>query len=416
VETEASLDTVSSEPTVLPPMTVTIAEVQAAVQERYLLALNGPLSGTTVQITDEPTVVGRMTGNGIVGLNDPRISRRHLKVAKTNDGVLLTDLDSTNGTWVDGRQITGEHVVEPGAIIEIGSTLLLLESPFFALPAPEMMASSWSMPPLVLQTGFSGRLANRKAGREWLESSAAHFDDLGELVDRVRRSRRMFRPNGPRTVGWVKHAPERVFPRPEDDEYHGSVTLGHGPSPTLFDFNPPRGLRGADRDDLAKRVGAYSVDPWVPIPLALLGLETTIALPTRDAKALLRSMLYEFVHFHPRVPLALFGIDPSVSEWQFLTVGSPEVAEEGASAYEGLVVSYGPGRVASVGVSGRGAEVGSLGTLRVGDLPESLAANQAVIVPTDDDGVFQLVHFGQPALNFIPATLPAGRVPTTKPT
>ena len=116
------------------------------------------------------------------------------------------------------------------------------------------------------------------------------------------------------------------------------------------------------------------------------------------------------------MPLALFGIDPSVSEWQFLTVGSPEAAEEGASAYEGLVVSYGPGRVASVGVSGRGAEVGSLGTLRVGDLPESLAANQAVIVPTDDDGVFQLVHFGQPALNFIPATLPAGRVPTTKPT
>ena len=416
VETEASLDTVSSEPTVLPPMTVTIAEVQAAVEERYLLALNGPLSGTTVEITTEPSIVGRITGNGVIGLNDSRISRRHLQVHRTDEGVVLTDLDSTNGTWVDGRQITGEHVVEPGSIIELGSTLLLLESPFFALPAPEMLASSWSMPPLVLQTGLSGRLANRKAGGEWLASTAEHFADLGDMVDRVRRSRRMFRPNGPRTVGWVKHAPDRVFPRSTDDDYYGSVTLGHGPSPTLFDFTPPKGLRSGDRDSLAERIGAYGVDPWVPIPLSLLGAETTIGLPTRDAKALLRSMLYEFVHFHPREPLVLFGIDPAVSEWEFLNVGSPVVGEPGASAYEGLVISYGPGRVAAVGVSGRGTEVGSAGTLRVGELPGSLAANQAVIVPTDDDGVFQLVHGGSPALNFIPATLPAGRVPTTKPT
>lgn len=416
VESKTMLDTAAAEPTVLPPMTVVVAGVEEAMQSRYLLALNGPLSASTIEIGEVPITIGRFNTDSTIGLNDPRISRRHLSAVKTDEGVVISDLDSTNGTWVDGRELTGDAMIEPGTIVEIGSTLLLLEAPLYALPAPEMVAASWSMPPLLLQSGLSGRRANRKAGRAWLDEHVESFDELKELVDRVRRSRRMFRPNGPRTVGWVEHAAERVFPRPADDEYYGSVTLGHGPGPTLFDFTPPAGLKGPDRAELENRLAGFGVDPWVPVQLPILGMETTIALPARDAKGLLRSMLYEFVHFHPHVELAVFGIDLAMSEWDYLSVGTAVHGDPSLAAHPGLVVSYGPGRVVSLDISGRGEEAGSLGSLRVGDPPPTLGPAQSVILPTEDEGVFQVVRADMPPLNFIPATLPAGRLRVATPT
>jgi len=225
----------------------------------------------------------------------------------------------------------------------------------------------------------------------------------------------MFRPNGPRTVGWIEHAADRVFARPAEDEYYGSVTLGHGPSTTLFDFTPPSGLKGNDRTELEERLAIFGVDPWVPAQLPLLGRETIIALPARDAKGLLRSMLYEFVHFHPYEQVVLFGIDLALVEWSYLEVGNVIQGDPAQSRHDGLVVSYGPGRVAALGISGRGDETGSRGTLRVGEPPETLSPSQAVILPTEEDGVFQVLRDGVPPFNFIPATLPAGRMPVASP-
>jgi len=74
---------------------------------RFSLAfLTGPL-GSTVRILDSPiTVIGREEGDVVI--NDPEISRRHARVEIHGDGsAWLTDLDSTNGTFVGTTQITG---------------------------------------------------------------------------------------------------------------------------------------------------------------------------------------------------------------------------------------------------------------------------------------------------------------------
>ncbi len=410
----ARLDTVS-EPTVLPPMTVAVGDFQQAVEDRYLLALNGPMSGTAIPLSNTPTVIGRVASVSNIGLNDQRVSRKHVEVVKTADGVKATDLGSTNGTWIDGVQIHQPVMLEPGAIIEVGSTLLLLEAPFFSPPAPEMIASSWSMPPMESESGLAARFGRGKAGRAWLESFQPLMSELDSTVAQVRRARRVFRPNGPRTLAWFEHAPERVFPRNEEDEYFGSVTLGHGPSATLLDLAPPSKLRGADRDQAEGQLVPYAIDPWVPISLPVLDSVTAIAISARDGKALLRSMLYEFVHFHPDIPVVLFGIDPHTAEWAFLESGNCSVGVEGVAEHDGLVVSFGPGRVASVGVSVKGNESGSRGAVRVIDAGTTSSDARSVVVATPEDGVFQLVQAGGSGVNFIPTTLPAGRVPTTKP-
>ncbi len=414
VDSIANLDTIG-EPTVLPPMTVAVSGFQSAVEERYLVALNGPMSGTALPLTEEITTVGRLTTGGSIGLNDERVSRRHFEVAKSKGEVSIRDLGSTNGTWIDGVAVEGTMMLEPGSIIEVGSTLLLLEAPFFTLPAPEMIAASWSLPPLVLEGGFAARFKGSKAAKEWVAALQPSLDELDASVDKVRRSRRMFRANGPRTLAWFKNAPERIYPRTTQDDHYGSVTLGHGPRPTLFDLGAPKGLKGAELEQLTEMMSSYMVDPWAPISLSLIGRTTTIDLPPTDGKALLRSLLYEFVHFHSDERIVLFGIDPQVEEWAFLQSGNCVIGDENEVDHDGLVVSYAAGRIASVGVSQRGEERGSRGTIRASDVPSTLGPNDAAVVATPEDGVFQLIKPGDPVLNFIPATLPAGRVPTTKP-
>lgn len=74
---------------------------------RFTLAfLNGP-NASTVRVLDHAvTIIGREEGDVIT--QDPETSRRHARIEIHWDGsVWLTDLQSTNGTFVDGAQITG---------------------------------------------------------------------------------------------------------------------------------------------------------------------------------------------------------------------------------------------------------------------------------------------------------------------
>lgn len=59
-------------------------------------------------VVDVPLVVGRTWPADVV-VNDPSLSRKHLRVCYTNKGVVVDDLDSTNGTQVAGQRI--DHVV-----------------------------------------------------------------------------------------------------------------------------------------------------------------------------------------------------------------------------------------------------------------------------------------------------------------
>ena len=414
IDATAQLETMS-EPTVLPLMTVAVGDFQHAVEDRYVLALNGPISGTAIPLSETPTTIGRMASSSTVGLNDRRVSRSHVQFVKTRDGVVATDLESTNGTWVDGVQIHGPTVLEPGAIVEVGSTLLLIEAPLFSPPAPEMIASSWTMPPMEGETGIAARFGRGKAGRAWLDTFQTSLPELAETVAKVRRARRVFRPNGPRALAWFEHAPERLFPRSEQDEHFGSVTLGHGPSRSLLDLAGPARLKGNERAALDAELAPYAVDPWAPISLRVMDASTVIATRPVDGKAILRSMMYEFVRFHPEVPVVVFGIDPDTSEWSFLKGGNCQKGVDGVADHEGLVVSFEPGRVASVGVSASGTERGSRGAIRIVELGAVRDDADAMVTPTAEDGVFQLVRGDESGLNFIPATLPSGRVPTARP-
>jgi pSer/pThr/pTyr-binding forkhead associated (FHA) protein len=49
------------------------------------------------------------------------VSRRHATLERTQDGWLLTDLESTNGTRVNGWRVRGKVKVTPGDLVSFGN-------------------------------------------------------------------------------------------------------------------------------------------------------------------------------------------------------------------------------------------------------------------------------------------------------
>jgi pSer/pThr/pTyr-binding forkhead associated (FHA) protein len=91
-----------------------------------LRVLDGPERGRIFNQMVMPVTLGREDGNSIQ-LNDERISRYHLRITEDGDAILLTDLQSTNGTRVNGEAI---HLwrLRPGDLVSVGRSQILFGS------------------------------------------------------------------------------------------------------------------------------------------------------------------------------------------------------------------------------------------------------------------------------------------------
>ena len=88
-----------------------------------LRALDGADRGRVFGEIPTPLTIGREEGNS-VQLNDERISRFHLKIQEDRGKIVLTDLESTNGTKVNGETVQ-LCVLKPGDLVCLGRTALL---------------------------------------------------------------------------------------------------------------------------------------------------------------------------------------------------------------------------------------------------------------------------------------------------
>lgn len=99
-------------------------------------------------VRDLPEVGVLVLGRGDVDvrLDDASVSRRHARLRFGAD-VRVEDLGSSNGTFVDGEPVVpGEaRVVPPGALLEIGSVLVVLRGPDAFVPPPGLVVADPEM-------------------------------------------------------------------------------------------------------------------------------------------------------------------------------------------------------------------------------------------------------------------------------
>jgi pSer/pThr/pTyr-binding forkhead associated (FHA) protein len=91
-----------------------------------LLFRTGDLKGRRLPIKVPVANIGRGDYNDVV-ISDPSVSTMHAKLQRREAIWILTDLGSTNGTFVEGERLTGEVPLSPGTTLRFGDVSALFE-------------------------------------------------------------------------------------------------------------------------------------------------------------------------------------------------------------------------------------------------------------------------------------------------
>src|SRR5208283_5585953 len=91
-----------------------------------LVVLSAGMTGRTQDLKVEKTTIGRVEDNTLQ-IAEPSVSSHHCEVLLRGGEVVVRDLSSTNGTFINGEKVT-ESVIKPGQILRLGQIEMRLET------------------------------------------------------------------------------------------------------------------------------------------------------------------------------------------------------------------------------------------------------------------------------------------------
>lgn len=139
----------------------------------YRLQIDEPGHPSRVTTVTGPTEIGRDC-EGIL-VDDATASRRHALVEPSEHGLILTDLDSSNGTIAGGEPVTEPLVLLPGAWFKIGETRIIVHE-----GRPDEGPQAAQTADIVVGSRVSG-------GRRDLQQAASHTARPGGAIRRPSR-------------------------------------------------------------------------------------------------------------------------------------------------------------------------------------------------------------------------------------
>jgi signal transduction histidine kinase len=174
-----------------------------------LLVIKGADEGKQFELTEAVVTVGR-DGSNRIRLHDTEVSRRHAEFRKDPDGIVVCDIGSANGTFVNNEAVTSARL-QTGDHISFGQTTMVfrtagnevvptgedLAQQIALLPRDDLDISS-AIVKAIGEAEGSAILTNTENASPWLRGALAnlaimyeasqavsHILDLGELLDRM---------------------------------------------------------------------------------------------------------------------------------------------------------------------------------------------------------------------------------------
>ncbi len=93
-------------------------------RQYLLIVIDGPNTGETYVLQHALCTIGRTPENAIV-IDSPRISRHHVQLKPVSGSLAIEDLNSTNGTWVNGKRLATAQILVHGDEIELADHVVL---------------------------------------------------------------------------------------------------------------------------------------------------------------------------------------------------------------------------------------------------------------------------------------------------
>jgi pSer/pThr/pTyr-binding forkhead associated (FHA) protein len=142
-----------------------------------LVLLSAGMTGRTYDLKAEKTSIGRVEDNQFQ-IAEPSISSHHCEVLLRGNDVVVKDLTSTNGTFINGEKVT-ESPLKPGQILRLGQVEIRLETD--ASPtAPKKLSQT-----MVMQRGVSLTELEQGARGAAFDTKGSGFSKKDNKVNKI---------------------------------------------------------------------------------------------------------------------------------------------------------------------------------------------------------------------------------------
>ena len=141
-----------------------------------LVILSQGMAGRSHELKVDKTTIGRVDDNTFP-IAESSVSSHHCEILLRGADVVVHDLNSTNGTFINGNQITGEAVLKPGQVLKLGQIELKLEGE--GPPATEAPSTAPAPAP-AKQSTDNTTVLKRGVNLTEFEQGAKGFDTSGK--------------------------------------------------------------------------------------------------------------------------------------------------------------------------------------------------------------------------------------------
>lgn len=230
-------------------------------------------------------LIGRSAGADLKPA-DPSLSRQHARFDRRGEGLVITDLGSRNGTYVNDRMIVAPEPVVPGDVIRLSATTIVVDEAE-GLPVPlldkgtQFFRASDLLPALAGAAGASPSADPRQgvAGRyvERLEI----LNEVHEALARLTATEELLQLILDRAFDHLRPEQGVIYLRGEDGSYHrvAERTLPGSTSPPLDSQSLLSQVVG---QGMAALVNDVATDVRLAGTQSLLGLRSLVAAPLLD--------------------------------------------------------------------------------------------------------------------------------------
>lgn len=128
--------------------------------KHFLQVISGPDKGKTFQLTEASGLLVGRSKNTSAQLTDPRVSRVHCEIEVRKGRLVVSDLDSNSGVFVNGKRVT-DAALRTGDVIKLGQTSLRVVDDLTEAPTVEPTVLAPPRPPM-LPRGKMGQLTGKQ--------------------------------------------------------------------------------------------------------------------------------------------------------------------------------------------------------------------------------------------------------------